>query len=73
VALAHGASAALQVFGGQGYMRDSGLEKALRDVNHLRLLGGSPSELRTCVAAWEASQPTGWHAGEAALATGLAA
>ncbi len=73
VALAAGASAALQVFGGQGYMRDSGLEKAVRDVNHLRLLGGSPSELRTCVAAWEASQPQGWQPGEAALATGLAA
>lgn len=56
VALATGASAALQVLGGQGYMRDSGLEKAVRDVNHLRLLGGSPSELRTCVAAWEAGE-----------------
>lgn len=71
VALAQGASAALQVFGGQGYMRDSGLEKAVRDVNHLRLLGGSPSELRTCVAAWEASHagPTGLQA----MHTGMAA
>ena len=71
VALATGASAALQVFGGQGYMRDTGLEKAVRDVNHLRLLGGAPSELRTCVAAWEATSeggtaspglPLGWAA-----------
>lgn len=73
VALAAGVSAALQVFGGQGYMRDSGLEKAVRDVNHLRLLGGSPSELRTCVAAWEAAQPPSWQGGEAGLATGMAA
>lgn len=50
VRLSEGASAALQVFGGMGYMRDNAMEKALRDVNHLRLLGGSPAELRLCVA-----------------------
>ncbi len=50
VRLCEGASAALQVFGGMGYMRDNAMEKALRDVNQLRLLGGSPAELRLCVA-----------------------
>lgn len=50
VRLSEGASAALQVFGGMGYMRDNAMEKALRDVNQLRLLGGSPAELRLCVA-----------------------
>jgi hypothetical protein len=58
-ALSAGASACLQVLGGQGYVRDAGLDKALRDVNQMRLLGGSPSELRTCVAHWEA-QLGGW-------------
>ncbi|MGE5451983.1 MAG: acyl-CoA dehydrogenase family protein [Acidobacteriota bacterium] len=47
--LSNGASAALQVFGGMGYMRDNAMERALRDVNHLRLLGGSPAELALCV------------------------
>lgn len=50
VRLSDGASAALQVFGGMGYMRDNAMEKSLRDVNQLRLLGGSPVELRLCVA-----------------------
>ena len=50
VRLSEGASAALQVFGGMGYMRDNAMEKSLRDVNQLRLLGGSPPELRLCVA-----------------------
>lgn len=51
--LSAGASAALQVFGGMGYMRDNGMEKRLRDVSHLRQLGGSPAELRLCVAEWD--------------------
>lgn len=38
-------SDALQVFGGLGYMRDVGAEKDVRDLNTLRRLGGSPSEL----------------------------
>jgi hypothetical protein len=53
VSLSAGASAALQVFGGMGYMRDNALEKLLRAVNHLRLLGGSPAELTLCVAHWD--------------------
>jgi hypothetical protein len=44
-------SRALQVFGGIGYMRDTGAEKDLRDANTLRLLGGSPTELTLCCAA----------------------
>ena len=38
-------SEALQVFGGVGYLRDVGAEKDVRDLNTLRRLGGSPSEL----------------------------
>lgn len=49
--LADAASRALQVFGGIGYMRDTGAEKDLRDVNTLRQLGGSPAELTLCCAA----------------------
>lgn len=35
----------LQAFGGMGYMRDTGLEKVVRDCNQLRLMMGTPSEL----------------------------
>lgn len=69
VRLSEGASAALQVFGGMGYMRDNAMEKALRDVNHLRLLGGSPAELRLCVAYADAdllTRPETASMGEAA-------
>jgi alkylation response protein AidB-like acyl-CoA dehydrogenase len=40
------ANQCLQVFGGYGYMQDYGLEKIVRDCNALRLVGGSPAELR---------------------------
>jgi len=53
--LADAANAALQVFGGLGYMRDNGLEKIVRDVNCLRAFGGSPLELRLAVAGWEST------------------
>ncbi|MES2090206.1 MAG: acyl-CoA dehydrogenase family protein [Pseudomonadota bacterium] len=53
VRLSMGASAALQVFGGMGYMKDTGMEKLLRQTHHLRLLGGSPFELAMCVACWD--------------------
>lgn len=56
LSLSAGTSAALQVFGGMGYMQDNGLEKALRDVNHLRLLAGSPTELMRAVAHWDAQE-----------------
>ncbi len=53
VRLSQGASAALQVFGATGYMKDTGLERLLRQTHHLRLLGGSPAELGVCVAYWD--------------------
>lgn len=51
--LCQAASSALQVFGGMGYMRDTGAEKALRDCNQARLLAGSPTELTLACAEWE--------------------
>lgn len=43
--LCRAATSALQVFGGYGYMRDFGLERALRDNNVLRLCAGAPNDL----------------------------
>lgn len=51
--LCRGANDALQVFGGMGYMRDVGLEKVVRDLNHLRVVAGSPPELGLVVAELE--------------------
>jgi hypothetical protein len=34
-------------------MRDTGLEKIVRDQNHLRVVCGSPPELALFVAEWE--------------------
>lgn len=51
--LAGAANEALQVFGGLGYMKDTGAEKVVRDVNSLRALAGSPRELTLMVAEWE--------------------
>lgn len=51
--LSAAANDALQTFGGLGYMRDTGLEKIVRDTNHLRVLGGAPGELALVVAEWE--------------------
>jgi acyl-CoA dehydrogenase len=47
------ANAALQVFGGLGYMQDVGLEKIVRDTNHLRALGVPLGESALLVAEWE--------------------
>ena len=52
-ALADAANGALQVFGGLGYMRDVGVEKIVRDVNHLRAIAGPLGELELMVAEWE--------------------
>jgi alkylation response protein AidB-like acyl-CoA dehydrogenase len=52
-ALAGAAHAAVQVFGGLGYMRDTGVEKVARDVNVLRAIAGAPPELLLIVAEWE--------------------
>lgn len=43
--LCRAANSALQVFGGYGYMRDFGIERAVRDNNHLRLSAGTPGDL----------------------------
>ncbi len=48
------ASHAMQVLGGTGYMRDAGIERIVRDQNHLALLSGSPRELWLAVARAEA-------------------
>ncbi|HPU14150.1 MAG TPA: acyl-CoA dehydrogenase family protein [Aeromicrobium sp.] len=49
--LSRAGSDALQVFGGIGYMRDVGPERDQRDLNSLRRLGGSPTELTLRCAA----------------------
>jgi alkylation response protein AidB-like acyl-CoA dehydrogenase len=51
--LCRGATDALQVFGGSGYMQDVGMEKALRDSQQLRLMGGTAGDLARFVAEWE--------------------
>lgn len=47
------ANAAMQVFGGIGYMRDTGIEKCFRDVNQLRYQSGGPLDMTLLAAAWE--------------------
>lgn len=63
--LTRAANAAMQVHGGIGYMRDTGIEHRLRAVNALRLLGGSPPEL-ALVAAGLASDHAALPEAEAA-------
>lgn len=48
--LCNGANAAMQIFGGSGYMQDMGLERIVRDNNLLRLVGGTPDDLRRFIA-----------------------
>jgi len=50
--LCRAANHAMQVLGGTGYMRDAGVERVLRDVNQLRLMDGTPTELRLFAAEW---------------------
>lgn len=54
--LSAGANAAMQVFGGIGYMRDTGIEKCFRDVNQLRYQSGGPLDMTLLAAAWEDAQ-----------------
>lgn len=49
-ALARGAGQVMQVFGGIGYMRDTGAEKILRDVNMLRMQTGGLLDTRLFAA-----------------------
>lgn len=51
--LCRGANAALQVFGGMGYMRDIGLERAVRDNNQLRVTAGAPGDLKLFITRAE--------------------
>ncbi len=51
-ALCGAANDAMQILGGVGYMRDAGIEKIVRDVNHLRATCGTPAELRLVVGEW---------------------
>ncbi len=41
----------LQAFGGMGYMQDTGMEKILRDINHINLIGGTNTELTLFLSA----------------------
>lgn len=49
--LCRAANDCLQCFGGIGYMRDTGAEKIVRDVNQLRLMHGTPAQLSLFLAA----------------------
>jgi butyryl-CoA dehydrogenase len=48
------ANQAMQVLGGTGYMQDAGIEKIVRDTNHLKVSFGTPDDLRLFLAAAEA-------------------
>lgn len=54
--LCKGANNAMQVFGGMGYMQDTGLEKIVRDVAQLKLMNGTPTELMMFIAELERHQ-----------------
>ncbi len=51
--LCEAANESLQALGGAGYTCEAGLEKIVRDCNHLRLLCGTPDELRMFLSEWE--------------------
>lgn len=53
--LALAANVAMQTFGGLGYMRDNGIEKRWRDVNHLRQQSGGALDMQLMSANWHAS------------------
>ncbi|HRP68914.1 MAG TPA: acyl-CoA dehydrogenase family protein [Turneriella sp.] len=46
------ANAALQAFGGYGFMRDYGMEKIMRDINSLALYAGTPSAIELFLSAY---------------------
>jgi alkylation response protein AidB-like acyl-CoA dehydrogenase len=48
------ANQAMQVLGGTGYMQDAGIEKIVRDANHLKVSFGTPDDLRLFISAAEA-------------------
>ena len=51
--LCKAATEALQIFGGYGYMQDFGMEKILRDNQHLKLSFGTPRDLKLFLGAQE--------------------
>jgi len=51
--LCKGANSVMQVFGGMGYMQDTGLEKIVRDVAQLKLMNGTPTELMMFISELE--------------------
>ncbi len=50
--LRHAANQAVQVYGGFGYIRDTGAEKILRDLNMLKAQTGGTRDLALFVAGW---------------------
>jgi len=58
------ANESLQALGGAGYMCEAGLEKIVRDCNHLRLLSGTPDELLMFLSEWDNDVPAGTTAAE---------
>lgn len=50
--LADAVNAAMQIFGGSGYMRDGGLEKCFRDFNQLRYQSGGPLDMQLLASHW---------------------
>ncbi len=43
---------AMQMMGGIGYMRDTGIEKCLRDANQLRLQSGNAIDMQHLAEHW---------------------
>lgn len=54
--LRHAADQVVQVFGGYGYMHDTGAEKILRDINMLGLQTGGTRDLGLFIAAWRGDE-----------------
>ncbi len=53
--LCEAATSAVQVLGGYGYMQDMGVEKILRDCNQLKLMFGTPDDLKLFLAVQESA------------------
>ncbi len=52
-ALQNAVNAAMQIFGGLGYMRDNGVEKCFRDLYQLRYQSGGPLDMQALAAQWQ--------------------
>ena len=51
-AVCNAANQVMQLHGGSGYMQDTGAEKLVRNVNQLRLMHGTPTELQLFLSEW---------------------